>query len=257
MVSDGGCPAALLGVGRGGWAAVDVRRVESDTGRDVLPSRWSCFRSGLSSNGDRRTATRRTRSPQSSAMPSMSEVSTTTGRCCRNAISATAASIAYLWLWRPAAISIAEAARASSSPTCTIRSPERIHRRRGRPGRPAGWRRVGEAADGADAVELARRPSPDVCLVDIRMPGLDGIGVTRAPCRDRRPGLGERPPGLPRTTPVQQTRLGRSFPSSRPRSQEARAASQGSAGQSPPHAPAHREPCQRTTSNTFFCKPLA
>jgi DNA-binding NarL/FixJ family response regulator len=37
---------------------------------------------------------------------------------------------------------------------------------------------VGQAADGDAAVELARRLHPDVCLVDIRMPGLDGIGVT-------------------------------------------------------------------------------
>ncbi|MFJ9909421.1 response regulator [Streptomyces sp. NPDC101152] len=39
---------------------------------------------------------------------------------------------------------------------------------------------VGEASDGAEAVELARRLRPDVCLVDIRMPRLDGIDVTRA-----------------------------------------------------------------------------
>src|SRR5918996_2153699 len=39
---------------------------------------------------------------------------------------------------------------------------------------------VGEAADGAEAVALARRLRPDVCLVDIRMPRLDGIEVTRA-----------------------------------------------------------------------------
>jgi DNA-binding NarL/FixJ family response regulator len=37
-----------------------------------------------------------------------------------------------------------------------------------------------EAADGTRAVSLARELRPDVCLVDIRMPGLDGIGVTRA-----------------------------------------------------------------------------
>jgi DNA-binding NarL/FixJ family response regulator len=39
---------------------------------------------------------------------------------------------------------------------------------------------VAEAADGASAVELARRLRPDVSLVDIRMPRLDGIEVTRA-----------------------------------------------------------------------------
>ena len=39
---------------------------------------------------------------------------------------------------------------------------------------------VAEAADGVEAVELARRLRPDVCLVDIRMPRLDGIAVTRA-----------------------------------------------------------------------------
>ncbi|MFD4875962.1 response regulator [Streptomyces sp. NPDC058420] len=38
---------------------------------------------------------------------------------------------------------------------------------------------VGEAADGAECVELARRLRPDVCLVDIRMPKLDGLEVTR------------------------------------------------------------------------------
>ncbi|MFF2083541.1 response regulator [Nocardia sp. NPDC058176] len=37
---------------------------------------------------------------------------------------------------------------------------------------------VGQAADGKTAVELARQLRPDVCLVDIRMPGLDGIEVT-------------------------------------------------------------------------------
>ena len=39
---------------------------------------------------------------------------------------------------------------------------------------------VGEAADGRQAVELARRLRPDVCLFDIRMPELDGIAATRA-----------------------------------------------------------------------------
>jgi DNA-binding NarL/FixJ family response regulator len=39
---------------------------------------------------------------------------------------------------------------------------------------------VGEAADGTEAIRLARRLRPDVCLVDIRMPGQDGIEVARA-----------------------------------------------------------------------------
>ncbi|MBV1854812.1 response regulator [Catellatospora tritici] len=38
---------------------------------------------------------------------------------------------------------------------------------------------VAEAADGAQAVELALRLRPDVCLLDIRMPGMDGIEATR------------------------------------------------------------------------------
>ena len=38
---------------------------------------------------------------------------------------------------------------------------------------------VGQAVDGREAVALARRLRPDVCLFDIRMPGLDGIEATR------------------------------------------------------------------------------
>ncbi|MFC8171457.1 response regulator [Streptomyces sp. NPDC057242] len=46
---------------------------------------------------------------------------------------------------------------------------------------------VGEAPDGARAVELARAERPDVVLMDIRMPGTDGLAATRAITAD--PGL--------------------------------------------------------------------
>jgi len=42
-----------------------------------------------------------------------------------------------------------------------------------------GIRVVGEAADGIEALELATLEKPDVVLMDVRMPGLDGIAATR------------------------------------------------------------------------------
>ncbi|MGJ6963990.1 response regulator [Streptosporangium sp. G11] len=39
---------------------------------------------------------------------------------------------------------------------------------------------VAEACDGVEAIEQARRTRPDVCLVDVQMPRLDGIEVARA-----------------------------------------------------------------------------
>lgn len=46
---------------------------------------------------------------------------------------------------------------------------------------------VGQAADGAAAVEVARSQRPDVVVMDIRMPGLDGLAATRQITSD--PGL--------------------------------------------------------------------
>ena len=43
---------------------------------------------------------------------------------------------------------------------------------------------VGEAADGAEALSLVREQMPDVVLMDIRMPGTDGLAATRAIASD-------------------------------------------------------------------------
>jgi DNA-binding NarL/FixJ family response regulator len=47
---------------------------------------------------------------------------------------------------------------------------------------------VGEAGDGAGAIELAARVQPDVVVMDVRMPGMDGLTATA------RLTAGERPP---------------------------------------------------------------
>ena len=54
---------------------------------------------------------------------------------------------------------------------------------------------VGEAGDGADAVRLARECPADVMVMDVRMPGLDGVAATREICQ-----AGERPRVLILTT---------------------------------------------------------
>ena len=39
---------------------------------------------------------------------------------------------------------------------------------------------VGQAGDGSEAVPLVQKHRPDVLLMDVRMPGLDGIAATKA-----------------------------------------------------------------------------
>jgi DNA-binding NarL/FixJ family response regulator len=59
---------------------------------------------------------------------------------------------------------------------------------------------VGEAADGAEAVDIVRRTHPDVVLMDVRMPNLDGIAATRALLQDGDPSIDPVPRVLMLTT---------------------------------------------------------
>jgi two-component system response regulator AlgR len=45
-----------------------------------------------------------------------------------------------------------------------------------------GWDVIGEAASGKEALELCQRQTPDVALLDIRMPGMDGLEVASHMC---------------------------------------------------------------------------
>ena len=48
-----------------------------------------------------------------------------------------------------------------------------------------GYTVVGEAGRGDEAVELVRKLDPDLCIFDIKMPGLDGLSAAREVCSER------------------------------------------------------------------------
>jgi two-component system, NarL family, invasion response regulator UvrY len=52
----------------------------------------------------------------------------------------------------------------------------------------AGFEVAGEAADGADAVAMAKQLEPDVVLMDLRMPVMGGLDATRL-IKDARPDI--------------------------------------------------------------------
>ena len=62
---------------------------------------------------------------------------------------------------------------------------------------------IGEASDGASAVALAERRKPDVVIMDVRMPGMDGLEATKHPQRE---GPGHRRPDLHRLQRAQPAR---------------------------------------------------
>ncbi|HJN16096.1 MAG TPA: response regulator, partial [Armatimonadota bacterium] len=49
----------------------------------------------------------------------------------------------------------------------------------------AGYDVVAEACDGAEALEMARRDKPDVAVLDVKMPRMDGIQVAEAITKER------------------------------------------------------------------------
>ncbi|MFG2559661.1 response regulator [Streptomyces sp. NPDC048496] len=68
--------------------------------------------------------------------------------------------------------------RGAAGPPCSDAAGPDPRRPAGRRRTPRGLRVVGEAATGAEAVSVVRELRPDVVLMDVRMPEIDGIRAT-------------------------------------------------------------------------------
>src|SRR5262249_51428371 len=98
---------------------------------------------------------------------------------------------------------------------------------------------IGEATTGREAVERTRRLAPDVVLMDVRMPDLDGIAATRELSPAHPSAKTPSPPPLPKKPPPSRAR-----PAGPP----------GNSWQTAPAPKTSSPPCTRSPAATRCCR---